>query len=102
MEAEELEYLEYERSLTEEKDQSGAAQATEQANMNALEARLEAMRLAKRNSEQSKVQSPAKKEDVRTLNQSVSIRPRVNRSLESRQKVVAWAFTRMMQWLCGA
>ncbi|KAF4324252.1 hypothetical protein BBO99_00000897 [Phytophthora kernoviae] len=48
MEAEELEYLEYERSLAEEKEQRKTASATEQTTMTALEARLQAMRLAKR------------------------------------------------------
>lgn len=88
MEVEEIEYLEYERSLTEVKEENSAALATEQANMTALEARLQAMRLAKKNSDQPKAQSAgaAEKEDV-TPNRLASIRPRLNYPLELRQKV---------------
>ncbi|ETK89400.1 hypothetical protein, variant 6 [Phytophthora nicotianae P10297] len=88
MEAEELEYLEYERSLNQEKQQQSTALATEQANMSALEARLQAMRLAKKNAEQPKEQAAgaANKEDMRTLNQPAEVRPRLNLALKPRQK----------------
>ncbi|KAE9352285.1 hypothetical protein PF008_g5547 [Phytophthora fragariae] len=88
MEAEELEYLEYERSLNQEKQQNNAALVTEQANLSALEARLQAMRLAKKNGEHPKVQEAGatEKEEVRTLNQSTPIRARVSRPLEPREK----------------
>ncbi|CAH0477812.1 unnamed protein product [Peronospora belbahrii] len=67
MEVEEVEYLVYERSLTEEKDQNTTTdQASTQANMVALEDRLHAMRHAKKNTDQTKVQAAgaAEKEDV--------------------------------------
>ncbi|KAF1790850.1 USP8 dimerization domain [Phytophthora cactorum] len=89
MEAEELEYLEYERSLGQEKSSKKSTalateKATEQANMSALEARLQAMRLAKKNLEQPKEQATgaAEKEDVRTFNQPAE----VNLALKPRQK----------------
>ncbi|KAK1939330.1 putative ubiquitin thioesterase [Phytophthora citrophthora] len=87
MEAEEFEYLEYERSLTEEKQQNNAKIATEQTNMTGLGERLRAMRLAKKSAEQPKAQAAgsAEKEDVRTLNHVAPIRPPLN-SLEPRQK----------------
>ncbi|KAG7387296.1 hypothetical protein PHYPSEUDO_014475 [Phytophthora pseudosyringae] len=88
MEAEELEYLEYERSLTEEKEQNSTAPTTEQTNMTALEERLQAMRLAKKSPEQPKAQAAGavEKEDTRTPNQSAAVRPRLNYALEPRQK----------------
>ncbi|KAJ8552175.1 hypothetical protein ON010_g10373 [Phytophthora cinnamomi] len=89
MEAEELEYLEYERSLNQEKQQNNAALATEQANMSALEDRLKAMRLAKKNAEQPKVQAAGaavEKEGVRSLHQSAPMRAQISRPLETRQK----------------
>uniref|UniRef100_H3GCF0 USP8 dimerisation domain-containing protein n=1 Tax=Phytophthora ramorum TaxID=164328 RepID=H3GCF0_PHYRM len=86
MEAEELEYLEYEQSLTEEKEQNGAARANDQTNVTALEAKLLAMRLAKKNPEQTKVQVPTEKEDSSASNPSTSVRPRINHSLETHQK----------------
>ncbi|KAL3668127.1 hypothetical protein V7S43_006990 [Phytophthora oleae] len=88
MEAEELEYLEYERSLAEEKQQNTAALATGQTNIAGLEERLRAMRLAKKSVEQPKGQAAgsSEKEDVRTLNQLAPVRPPLNHALESRQK----------------
>ncbi|OWZ21330.1 Metalloprotease [Phytophthora megakarya] len=83
MEAEELEYLEYEQSLKQEKEQDDA----EQAKMTALEERLQAMRLAKKNAEQPKVQTSAvAKEDKRTHSQPTPIRPRLDYPVEPRQK----------------
>ena len=67
MEVEELEYLEYERSLIEEKEQISATdQAKEQENVAALEDRLQAMRLAKKSVGRQKGQSTgaAEKEDA--------------------------------------
>ncbi|POM79193.1 Metalloprotease family M67C [Phytophthora palmivora] len=88
MEAEELEYLEYEQSLKEEKDQNDATLATEQANMTALEERLQALRMAKKNSDQPRVQTAgaAEKEDVRAISQPAPIRPRLSYASEPRQK----------------
>ncbi|KAG1708355.1 hypothetical protein DVH05_025033 [Phytophthora capsici] len=87
MEAEELEYLEYERSLAEEKQQNNAALKAEQT-MTGLEERLQAMRLAKKNVEQPKVQSAgsSEKEDIRSRNHVAPIRPPLNYALEPRQK----------------
>ncbi|KAG7396177.1 hypothetical protein PHYBOEH_002674 [Phytophthora boehmeriae] len=68
MEAEEVEYLEYERSLAEEKEPNTTPPATEQTAMTALEARLQAMRLAK--SASVEVPPPTEKEEMRGRYQS--------------------------------
>ncbi|CAI5723945.1 unnamed protein product [Hyaloperonospora brassicae] len=67
MEAEELEYLEYERSLMEErKEETVVSSAAETSAMAALENRLQAMRLVKKSSDRPKVQAAgaAEKEEL--------------------------------------
>ena len=83
---EELEYLEYERLLAEEKEQNNATK--KQVSMTTLDDRLQAMRLAKKNASRTKVQvaGAAEKEDV-MINQSAPIRSRLDYLVQSRQKV---------------
>ncbi|CAH0491322.1 unnamed protein product [Peronospora farinosa] len=88
MKVEELEYLEYERSLMEEKEQINATdQAKKQVKMTALEDRLQAMRLAKKSVGRQKVQDAgvAEKKDT-TLNQSTPSRSQLDCLLQPRQK----------------
>ncbi|CAI5733072.1 unnamed protein product [Peronospora destructor] len=75
MEVEELEYLEYERSLMEEKEQINATdQAKKQVNIAALEDRLQAMRLAKKSVGRQKVQDAGAAEKRRYAPPKVTTR----------------------------
>ena len=75
MEAEELEYLEYERSLMEErKEETIVSPAAETAATAALETRLQALRLVKKSSDRPKVQAAGAVEKEESTPTSIASR----------------------------
>lgn len=101
MEAEELEFLEYEQSLA-----TKLESMADGADMTGLEERLQAMRLKKSaqgpNEQSAKA---AEKEDVRAISESARKCPSVNNTLKSRQKeerqTVSYPMVGQPSWMTG-
>uniref|UniRef100_M4BH90 Uncharacterized protein n=1 Tax=Hyaloperonospora arabidopsidis (strain Emoy2) TaxID=559515 RepID=M4BH90_HYAAE len=102
MEAEELEYLEYERSLTTEKvEEKDVPLATEEAAMTALKDHLQAMRLEKKGPYQPKVQAAgaAEKEDVTSASIMSQLDSLLGPSRKERSSTVLYPTVGKASWM---
>uniref|UniRef100_A0AAV1UH42 MPN domain-containing protein n=1 Tax=Peronospora matthiolae TaxID=2874970 RepID=A0AAV1UH42_9STRA len=102
MEAEELEYLEYERSLTTEKvEEKDVPLATEKAAMTALKGHLQAMRLEKKSPYQLKVQAAgaAEKEEVTSASLTSRLDSLLGPSRKERSTTVLYPTVGKASWM---